>query len=1021
MVVSLLLIIMGLASFYKLPVREYPDIDPPIVTITTVYIGASAQVVEREVTQLVESSISGVAGIKRITSNSREEISQVTVEFVLGTDIDTAANDLRDKVARISSALPDTIELPNIAKAEADSNAVFWMGIWSDVYNGLEITDYIVRNLQDRFSVVPGVASILIGGAQYYAMRVWLDREALAARELTIDDVMQAIERENVELPAGRIESEQREFSVRMYTRLQTPEEFEKIVIQNNNGALVRLKDIAQIEMSQDTRRKVMFFNGKPVVGMGVIRQSKANTIAVAEAMRKEFELVQASLPEGMESKVMFDASLYIRDSINEVLTALGVAMLLVTLVIYGFFTSVRAAFIPVVAIPVSIISSVSVLAALGYSINILTLLALVLAIGLVVDDAIVVLENIQRRIERGESPRQASFAGAKQIAFAVIATTAVLVAVFIPLSFMEGNVGRLFTEFGIALAAAVIFSSFVALTLTPMMCSRILQQSSATPETQVDSRHWFARLNTWYYRLLLHVQKQGVLVVLVALLISLVAGGFYALVPKEIAPTEDRSVVFIPFDAPEGSSLEFTNRQAQKIAALIEPLRESGEAESYLYILAPGFDGPGAVSNGFGIAGLAPIEERARSQRDIVNDVFPKLLSIPGVRAFAINPASLGQRGFGADLQIVVGATTYAEANEWADNLMQAMLDNPQLINIDKDYKETKPEIGVEVFRDKAADVGVDTGTIARTLEALFGSKTVSTFIDRNESYDVIVQVDDKQRLTPNDLSLVHVRSASSELIPLSNLIELSETAVPKELKRVNRLPAITISASLQPGYALGNAIDYIGQTAQQVLPAAARLDYSGQSRAYVEGNSTAWLTFAIAILIVFLVLAAQFESWIYPLIIILTVPIAITGGLATLWLTGGSLNVFSQIGLLLLVGLIAKNGILIVEFANQLRAEGLAVAEAALEAARQRFRPVLMTTIATMFGAIPLLIAVGAGAESRRALAVVIFGGIGFATLITLFLIPVLYRFLAGYTAVTDAGNDAVLAANLAKENQR
>jgi multidrug efflux pump len=969
-----------------------------------VYVGASARVVEREVTQLIESGISGIPDIKRITSSSQDERSNVNIEFELSRDIDSAANDVRDKVARIASALPDAADVPRVAKTEADANAMMWIGILSDTYDGLELTDYIVRNLEDRFSVLPGVASVIIGGSQKYAMRVWIDREALTARQLSVADIMDAIRSENLELPAGRIESEQREFTVKLNSRLQTPEEFGRIVVRKDSSALVRLQDIAKIELAQDTSRTAMFIDGQSVVGMGIVRQSKANTLEVANAVRAEVEKVKSGLPDGIEMRVSYDSSVFIDQSIYEVLHAMVIALVLVVAVIYLFFRSARSALIPALAIPVSIIATMIVLGALGFSINILTLLALVLAIGLVVDDAIVVLENIQRRVEGGEQPLLASARGARQITFAVIATTLVLVAVFVPLSFMQGNVGRLFAEFGVALAAAVVFSCFVALVLTPMMCSKILKPHPSRQHE--ESKHWFDWLHAKYSELVGITQRHYIAVLLGALVIGLCAIVLYLFIPQEVAPEEDRSVVFIPFSTPDGSSLEYTVNEAKKIAAIVEPFRESGQVKNFLYMVAPGFGGPGSVSNGFGIALLEQIQDRDMPQQAITNALFPQVFGLPGVQAFAVNPSSLGQRGFGAPLQIVIGAATYEEANAWAERLIEKARENPRLLNPDKDYKETKPEIEINIQRDKAADVGVSTETIAATLEALFGSRVVSTFIDRNESYDVVVQMEERQRLTPNDLSLVQVRSASTgALIPLSNLIQLEEYAGPKELKRVDRLPAVTVSASLAPGYALGDAMKDMQRIIAQELPSDARIAYDGAARVFAEGSGTLMVTFALAILIVFLVLAAQFESWIHPLIIMLTVPLAMTGGLLTIMLTGATLNVFSQIGLLLLVGLIAKNGILVVEFANQLRDEGQSVAEAALEAARMRFRPVLMTTIATMFSAVPLMISSGAGSESRSALAWVIFGGIGFATAVTLFVIPALYQLLAPYAKARGA----------------
>ncbi|MBA3582759.1 MAG: efflux RND transporter permease subunit [Gammaproteobacteria bacterium] len=998
-VLSLLLVVLGLAAFDRLPIREYPDIDPPIISISTVYVGAAADVIERDITQQIESAVSGVEGIKRITSTSRDEVSSVTIEFELSRDVDAAANDVRDKLARVRRALPDEAEESQVSKADADSSPILWMGLSSPQYSGLELTDYAVRNLQDRFSSVPGVASVTLGGGQFYAMRVWLNREAMVAYGVTANDVVQAIRAANVELPAGRIESLQREFSVRLKTRLLDKESFGRIVVYQNQGRIVRLNDIAKINLDTDTNRREMYLNGKGIVGLGIVKQSKANTLDVSKGVRAELAKVQDALPDALQINVIYDSALFIEESIHEVVIALGIAILLVVGVIYGFLGNWRATLIPAVAIPVSVIASFMVLGALGFTINILTLLAFVLAIGLVVDDSIIVLENVYRRMEQGESPLVAAYRGSRQITFAVIATTLVLVSVFLPLSYMQGNVGRLFTEFGVALAAAVLFSSVVALTLTPMMCALMLQSSQAHQK----AGQWFAVVNDTFARWVETAQHYRGRIFIVSAILALGAVGLYMVLPAETTPIEDRSIIYIRFSTPDGSSLEYTRAQGQKIEKIVNQLKATGELGTFFFMVAPSNNSIGEVNSGLGIARLVPIEQRTRSQEEIKNQILPQLLKLPGVQAFAISPMGYGQNsGAGrTPLQVVIGSSTYAQAETWANQLLDNVRENSQLLNPDIDYKTAKPVINVSINRDKAALAGISAADVAETLQVLYGSRTVSTFIDRNETYDVILQLPASQRRVPQDIGRSYIRALDGQMVPLSNYIDIAESATPKELSRVNRLPAVTLSAALAPNYALGDALNDMQRRIKQTLPADAAISYSGLSLEYYEASGALWITFGLALIVVFLVLAAQFESWIHPLTIMLTVPIAITGGLLSLWLAGISLNIFSQIGLLMLVGLVAKNGILIVEFANQLRGEGYAVADAALQATKQRFRPIMMTTIATILGAVPLVLSSGAGAESRSALAIVIIGGMMFATFVSLFLIPAVYIVLARFVA--------------------
>ena len=1000
-VVAVVLVILGLSGYRQLTVREYPDIDPPVVSVNTTYRGASAPVIERQVTQVIEDAVAGIAGIRTINSTSREESSSVSIEFQLSRDVDEAANDVRDRVSRFITRLPDEADAPRIAKTAADARAIMWIALTSDRLDALELTDYAERFLVDRLSIVPGVASVRIGGGRRYAMRIWLDRRALAARGLTVQDVEEAIRRQNVELPSGRIESRQREFSVRTESTLASPAEFAAIVVKEVNGYLVRLGELAKIEVAAENERTELRANGRNAVGIGIIRQSKSNTLEVANGVKAEVEKLKRGLPEGVYLDVSYDKSIYISQSIREVFFALSIAMTLVVAVIFLFLRSVRATLIPAVAIPVSIIASLSVLAMLDYSINVLTLLALVLAIGLVVDDAIVVLENVHRRLEEGEPPLLAALRGARQIGFAVIATTVVLVAVFVPISFLEGSTGRLFREFGVAVATAVIFSSVVALSLTPMMCSKLLRPPREEGFFYRTTEVAFRGLGRLYRRLLTATLGVPIVAMVLAVGVSAVAVLLFRALPQELAPVEDRGVFFVSITAPEGASLDFTRRYVLEIERKMERLRERGDAVRVFTILAPGFGRPGEVNSAFTIVRLKPWDERTVRQQDIVREIFPDLLAVPGVRAYAINPPGLGQHGFRAPVQLVIGGPSYEVLSDWAGRVVERARRNPGLLNVETDYRETRPELRVEIDRDRAADLGVSIEGVGRTLETMLGLRYVTTFSRGGKQYNVVVRARPEDRATPTDLSNLYVRSQTTgRLIPLGNLVTFREGAGARQLRRVDRLRAVTVSASLAPGYTLGAALDFLEATAAETLPPEARLGFKGQSREYRESSSALYFTFGMALLIVFLALAAQFESFIHPLVILVSVPLAVTGALAAMLATGLSLNVYSQIGVIMLIGLTAKNAILIVEFANQLREAGRGIRDAVRDAAVIRLRPILMTTISTALGALPLALATGAGAESRATLGIVIIGGVLFSMVLSLFTVPVLYLWLARFT---------------------
>jgi multidrug efflux pump len=993
-VMSLLIVLIGLIAFDRLPVREYPNIDAPVVSVRTVYPGASAEVMESQITDPLEDSLSGIEGIRTIKSVSREEVSQITVEFILSRDPEAAANDVRDRVARVRGVLPDESSDPVVAKIEADAQAIIWLAFSSDRQSPLEITDYADRIVADQLKTLPGVASVIIGGARRYAMRIWLDPERMAALGVTVQDVENALRSQNTELPSGRIESRMREFTVLAETDLKTPEEFERIIIRDSDGVLVRLGDLGRAEIGAEDERNIVRVNGRAAVGLGIVKQSTANTLAVAQAVKAELPRLQANLPEGMQLQIGFDSSIFIEKSIDAVYKTMAEAMVLVVGVIFLFLRNWRATLIPFVTIPVSLIGAFIFLYAMGFTINVLTLLGLVLAIGLVVDDAIVMLENIYRHIEEGMAPFEAAIKGAKEIGFAVVAMTLTLAAVFAPLAFAEGNTGKLFTEFALTVAAAVLVSGFVALTLTPMMASKMLRHETRHGAFFNFGERMLNGLNHGYTRALTRVVRHPLIVAGVFVLVAVAAFGLLKSLKSELSPTEDRGF-FIGFMlAPEGSTMEYTDGYARQLEGLYQSVPEIRTA---FVVVAPGLERPNPVNTALSFVMLDPWEERERSQMEITAGLGPQMfMGMPGVLAFPINPPSLGQNFRNPPLQFVVQAPSYAELNTAVEALMAKVREYPGLANADSDLKLNKPQLKIDINRDKVAQMGIGVDTIGRTLESMLGGREVTRFKREGEQYEVIVQLDPASRATPQSLSSLYVRGQDGSLTALSNLIAVEETVAPKELNHFNRQRAAIISANITPGYTLGEALAFMDQAAAETLAPSTRTALDGQSREFRESGQTLLITFALALVIIYLVLAAQFESFVSPFIIMLTVPLAATGALLALKLTGATLNVYSQIGLIMLVGLITKHGILIVEFANQLRARGQDKVEAVIEAASLRLRPILMTTAAMVLGAVPLAITSGAGAESRSPIGWVIVGGLLLGTLLTLFVIPVAYTLL-------------------------
>ncbi|MFB9067400.1 efflux RND transporter permease subunit [Pseudofulvimonas gallinarii] len=1006
-VLSLLLVVLGVMSFTRLTLRELPAIDPPIVSVRVDYPGASAAVVESRVTQLLEDAVSGIEGVEMLESRSVNGRAGLTIEFSLNRDIEAAANDVRDAISRVTNRLPDEADSPQVEKTESDAETIMWLNMRSNSMDTLELSDYADRYVVDRLASLDGVAQVRIGGEQRYAMRIWIDRAALAARELTVSDVESALRRENVELPAGRLESADRDFTLRVARSYQSADDFAQITLGKGEGDyLVRLGDVARVELASAERRAYFRSNGQPNIGLGIIKTSTANSLDVARAARAEAIEIQRTLPDDMEIFVAFDSTVFIEASVKRVYWTLIEAVVLVLVVIYLFLGSLRAALIPAVTVPVCLITAFIALFAFGFSINLLTLLALVLCIGLVVDDAIIVLENIQRRADLGEPVLVAARRGTAQVAFAVIATTAVLVAVFLPVGFMEGDTGRLFRELAVALAAAVAISAFVALTLTPMMSSKLVRPHSAPRGFNAWMQRRLDGLARRYRRAVQHTVGRPWLFALVMIGAAVASVIMFRIVPSELAPPEDRGSFFVSVVGPEGAGYDYTVQQIQQVEHILEPYLDEDQPLERANARVPGgFGASEEMHTGMVIVFLKDWSRRDISTVEVVERMRADLAQVPGVRVLPSVRTGL-TRGRGQPFQVVLGGPDYAELAQWRDILLARMAENPGLFGADSDYKETRPQMRVEIDRSRAADLGVSVQEIGRTLEVMMGARRITTFVQDGQEYDVMVQAQADDRATPSDLNNLYVRSQrTGSLVPLASLVTLSEIAEPGSLNRFNRLRAITLTAGLAPGYRLGDALAWIQQVIEEELPDYAQVDYKGESREFQRAGSAVLFTFAMALLIVYLVLAAQFESFIHPLVIMLTVPLAVLGALIGIAITGGTLNLFSQIGIVMLVGLAAKNGILIVEFANQLRDEGLAVRDAIIESATVRLRPILMTSIATIMGAVPLVVAGGPGSASRATIGVVIIFGVAFSTLLSLFVVPAFYALLAPYTRSPDA----------------
>ncbi len=1029
-VAAIILCVVGFAAFTALPVRELPNVDPPQVSISTNYRGASAEVVEERITQVIEQQVAGIQGIDRVNSSSRDGRSQINITFTLDRRLDDAANDVRDAVSRVAANLPDQADPPQIAKANADSQTLIFVTLTSSTMNKLALADYASRYLVERMSTIPGVAQVNMVGAQLYSMRIWLDADAMAARGLTVEDVQSALNSQNVELPAGSLESGSKDYTIRVNRGYTKPEDFGALPVVAGGGLsrlggttagttttaangvanvagmqssyVTRLSDIAHVEEGPDDRRKMFMQNGAERIGIGLNRQSQANDLEISKAVRKAVDQINPTLPKGTVLAVAVDWTMFTRDAIQEVWITMGLSLLLVALVNFIFLGSWRSAIIPSIVAPICILSTFTVLAPLGFSINLLTLLALVLAIGLVVDDAIVVVENIQRRIDEGEPPLVAAERGAKQVFFAVIATTVVLVSVFAPLMFLPGYIGRLFVELAVAITAAVCFSAILALSLSPMLSSKLLRPAHG--EGWIARRVDFAmdRLRESYRgsldMLLAGRRSVGVMGIGVVVL-ALVAGGLFLALPKELVPSEDRGRIDMQFQGPEGAGFDYTLKAALQAKPVLDRLRQQGVATHYV-IGVPRF-GQNQYNTGFGNVVLSDWRHRKITSQKVAADLNRELSRITGVRVIASvrGPFQRGG-GSGSNVDLIAEGNDYPEIARWIQPLYDAARNNPGLARPRLDFEPTSPRLIVNLDRDKAAALGVSAEAVGNALQTMFGSQKVTTYIKNGQEYDVILQTSLAHRRTVEDLNTLYVRSSSGDLIPLSGVVKTEVRGDTPDRERVDRQRSITLTAEIAPGYTVAQAVKFYRDLAAKQPSAGVVIAWGGQAKDYLEASNAVGLAFGLALLLVFLVLAAQFESWIHPAIIMLTVPLAALGGLFGLLMAGSTINTYSEIGLIILIGVAAKNGILIVEFANQLRDQGRSVTEAVIEAAGIRLRPIIMTSIAAAFGSLPLILAGGPGAGSRRTIGVVIFSGAIFATLLTLFVVPVFYNLLARFT---------------------
>ena len=993
-VMSLILVIFGLVVFNEIPTDELPDVERPIVTIQTNYQGASAEIVDTQITQKIEDRVGGTPGLINIESMSEDGSSRIEMTFKSDLDLDNVANDVRSFVARVVDELPEEASAPEVYKQSAGFRTTMWMSFSSDFMSDMELTDYADRYLTDYFATVEGVGRVRLGGEREISLRIWLDPIALAARDLTTQEVEQTLRSENLEFPSGRIESKDIDLTIKLENAYDKIETYKNLPLKKSfDGSITKLSDVARVEFGPVSTRTVFKGNGKQVVGIGIYQQSDANTIKVANRLKKKIKEIQPTLPDGTSLEVSFDRSNYISTAIYEVYKTLVIALILVTIIIYLFLGNIRALVVPIIALPVSLISTFLAIYFFDFSINLFTLMALVLAIGIVVDDAIVMLENIVRRVEKGETSLVAAYKGSKQVSFAIIATTLVLVAVFIPLIFIKGLSGTLYTQTAVTLSFAVIISSFVALSLSPMIASKVLVKKNIKSKVSQKFEVSLNKFRDFYKRTLLFwlKRKKEIIIFLIIILVLTTSVFFYA--PKELMPKEDRGAFFVIIKAPESSGFEYTSSKSEEIEGFLLPEVGKGEYRRLL-LRVPGFGKSSTqVNSGFIIVLLEHWDNRKRDGQRIMMESFRKISKVPGVLAFPVMPQGIRTGGVQKPVQFVLLGNTYEDLIKWKEVIKNEARKNKNLINVEDDFNQTKAILNVKIDQEKTSDLGVSTLEIGRSIETMFGSRNVTKFTKDGREYDIILQGDIKNRKEPSNLAKVYVRSKNTgKLVSISNLVSLEEEGIAPILSRYNRQKAITISANIVGDYSLSDALNFLEKTTNDNFPSA-RIAYKGESEELRETSYQIYLIFALALLTAYLVMAAQFESFKHPFTIMLTVPLAIFGGILGLLVVGSSINIFSQIALIILIGLATKNGILIVEFANQLRDEGKDIEKSIIESANIRLRPILMTSISTIIGVLPLVFSSGPGEASRLTVGITILFGMIFSTFFTLYVIPTIY----------------------------
>ncbi|MTI40129.1 efflux RND transporter permease subunit [Fulvivirga lutimaris] len=993
-VMSLLIIIMGIVGFNFLGVREYPSVDPPVISVSTSYPGANAEIIETQITEPLEESINGIAGIKSLTSTSRDGRSTIRVEFSIDSDLEAAANDVRDKTSRAVRNLPADAEPPVVSKSDADSSPIMGVRVFSEQRNLLEISEIAENLFKENFQTIAGVSQVDIWGDKRYSIRLWMDPDKLAAYKITPVSILNAVSTQNLELPSGRIEGSATELSVRTQGRLNSPEEFNNLIIREDENGVIRFRDVGRSEFYPENDRSILKNNGIPMVIVVLRPQPGSNNLEISKEFYTRLEAIRKNLPDDIETQISFDNTEYIADSIDEVEQTIYVAFALVALIIFAFLRDWRTTFIPIVTVPISLIGSFFLMYAFDFSINVLTLLGIVLAIGLVVDDAIVVLENIYSKIEGGQDPEEAAKNGSKEIFFAVISTTVALTSVFFPIVFLDGLTGRLFREFGVTVAGAVIISSFVALTLTPMLSSKMLKKREKQQWIYAKTEPFFVWLNDSYANLLGKFMKFRWLAFVIIILSGL---GIYALInniQQELAPLEDRGNFRVYATGPEGATFEYMDFYIDQITGML--LQEVPENNSILTITSPGFGASSSVNSAFAVINLVDADQRTRSQTEIVNALKPKVAENTRARAFVTQPQTIGNRRGGLPVQYVLQAGTLDKLNEVIPAFLEEANKTGVFDFVEVDLKFNKPEISIDIDREKARDLGVSVRNIAQTLQLSLSGQRFGYFIKNGKQYQIIGQVEREDRNDPLDLKSIYVQNDQNQLIQMDNLVTLRERTTPPQLYRYNRFASATVSASLVEGYSLGDGINTMDEVAQKVLDGSVTTALTGSSLEFMQSSGNLFFAFAFALILIYLVLAAQFESFRDPLIIMFTVPLALAGTLLSLYFFGETLNIFSQIGIIMLIGLVTKNGILIVEFANQRKAQDMSIHEAIVGAAKSRFRPILMTSLSTILGILPIALALGAGAESRVSMGVAVIGGMLFATILTLFVIPAIYSYI-------------------------